>query len=68
MEKSKVLFGSAEGVVESTKKAPKSTLIKDRVRVENTKAQIKNSQPKGVHSVKNQSPNPNKVHGIKPGK
>jgi len=33
-----------------------------------TKAQMRNAQTKPVHSVKNQSSNPNKVHGIKPGK
>lgn len=67
MEKSKSLFGTAESVVADTKNNSHPSLIKGRVN-KITKAQMKQAQPKVVHSNKNQSPNPNKVHGIKPGK
>jgi len=67
MKKSKTLFGTAEDVIADTKATSNPSLIKDRV-AKITKAQMRNAQTKPVHSVKNQSSNPNKVHGIKPGK
>ena len=67
MEKSKTLFGSAESIVADTKQTSHPSLIKARVN-KITKAQMKQAQQKVVRTANNKSPNPNKVHGIKPGK